>query len=148
MKISVRPIEKDEIKLVYELEKAIFHPIYYPQFVLKQFYDLMPKLFLVAVNASNEVLGYTQGGINVEKNEGWILSLATNEKYRRNGIGGQLSKKIVELLKSKGMKNILLTVHPANESAVNLYDRLGFKLNEAVDDYYGDGEPRLVMEMK
>ena len=73
MGIVIRQIKEEEIKEVYELERHVFQPINYPQFVLKQFYDLMPDLFLVAANESNEILGYTQGGINMGKKTGWIL---------------------------------------------------------------------------
>ena len=148
MGIVIRQIKKEEIREVYELERIVFQPINYPQFVLQQFYDLMQDLFLAAVDENNEILGYTQGGINIGKKEGWILSLATKEEHRGKGIGEKLSQKVIALLKSKGVKNIMLTVHPENASAVKLYKRLGFMICKNVTDYYGDGEPRLVMELK
>lgn len=147
MSIIIRQVKQPEIADVYELEKNIFQPINYPQFVLKQFYDLMPELFLVAVNEKEEIIGFTQGGVNIEEKKGWILSLAIKETVRGNGIGSLLSQKVIELLKSKSMNRIYLTVHPENKSAIGLYNKLGFKIHENVMNYYGDGEPRLVMEL-
>ena len=145
MNIVVRPVSKNEIGKVYELEKNIFQPINYPQFVLKQFYDLMPDLFLVAVNEENEVLGYVQGGRNIESEVGWVLSLATKPECRGKGIWRMLSEKVIALLRKKGAKSILLTVHPENKSAIHLYEKLDFTTDKIIEDYYGDGEPRWVM---
>lgn len=148
MNTIIRQVQKHEIEDVYKLEKNIFQPINYPQFVLKQFYDLMPDLFMVAVDEENEIIGYAQGGINIDKKEGWILSLATNQNSRGKGIGRLLSQKVMELFKSKGINRILLTVHPKNVPATHLYNKLGFEVHEKVENYYGDGEPRLLMELK
>ena len=148
MSFTVRQVKKSEIEKVYELEKNIFQPINYPQFVLKQFYDLMPELFLVAVNEHDEIIGYTQGGINFAKKEGWILSLATKKSERGRGIGRKLSERVIELLKTKRANSIYLTVHPDNLPAVELYQKLSFKSHEKVMNYYGDGEPRLVMRLE
>ena len=148
MTMNIRQVRKTEIDKVYDLESHIFQPINYPLFVLRQFYDLMPELFLVAADDSGHILGYTQGGINIEEKVGWILSLATEEAHRRKGIGKQLSQKVIQLLWSKGVKNILLTVHPENTAASRLYHRIGFNIYQEVADYYEDGEPRLVMELR
>ena len=148
MEVIIRQVRKHEIDDVYMLEKNVYKPINYPMFVLRQFYDLMPELFLVALNENNEILGYTQGGLNIENNEGWILSLATNQKHRGKGVGGLLSKKLIDRLKLRYIERILLTVHPENDSAVSLYTRMGFKINDEVQDYYGDGEPRFEMELR
>lgn len=147
MNTIIRQVEKHEIRDVYELEKNVFQPINYPYFVLRQFYDLIPDLFLVAVNEENEIVGFTQGGINIQKKEGWILSLATNQDSRGKGIGRLLSQKVIELFKSKEIDRILLTVHPENAPATHLYNKLGFEIHEKIENYYGDGEPRYVMEL-
>ena len=148
MNTIIRQVEKHEIRDVYELEKNVFQPINYPYFVLRQFYDLMPDLFLVAVNEENEIVGFTQGGINNKKKEGWILSLATNQDSRGKGIGRLLSQKVIELFKSKEIDRILLTVHPENAPATHLYYKLEFEIHEKIENYYGDGEPRLVMKLR
>jgi ribosomal-protein-alanine N-acetyltransferase len=148
MNTIIRQVKKHEIQDVYNLEKNVFQPINYPLFVLRQFYDLMPDLFLVAVDEENEIIGYTQGGINIDKKEGWILSLATNQNSRGKGIGRLLSQKVIELFRSKRIDRILLTVHPGNLPATHLYKKMGFEVHEKIENYYGDGELRLVMELK
>jgi len=41
-------------------------------------------------------------------------------------------------------KKLSLVVHPDN-LAVKLYESFGFKRESLVENYFGDGEPRLVM---
>lgn len=42
-------------------------------------------------------------------------------------------------------KRIDLVTHPENNKAVNLYASLGFAIESRKEDYFGDGEPRIVM---
>jgi len=145
---NVRQVRINELHIIYELEKSAFTPMNYPLFVLRQFYDLLPELFLVAVDKTDSILGYTLGGINLDNNQAWILSLAINQNYQGQGIGYSLSQKLIEKIHNKGMKNIFLTVHPENNSAIMLYKKLGFQGHEKTMDYYGDGKPRLVMVLQ
>ena len=144
----IRVPSKNELGQIYELEKQIFEPMNYPLFVIKQFYDFMRQMMLVAVNEQNEVIGYTLGGMNSEEQIGWILSLATRQNYQGQGIGRSITEEILDVLRSKGAKDIHLTAHPENKPAIQLYNKLGFETVEEVQDYYGDGEPRLVMRLK
>ena len=148
MKVVIRQAGETDLASVYEMERKIFTPINYPMFVLRQFFDLMPELFLVAEGEGGEILGYTQGGINQEQRKGWILSLAIRKENRGMGIGRMLSQDVIRRLRSKNVTKICLTVHPDNSSAKHLYEDLGFYVHEKIKDYYGDGEPRLVMDLK
>jgi ribosomal-protein-alanine N-acetyltransferase len=142
MKIKIRKIEIVEIKEIFELDKKEFEPMNYPLFVLKQYYDLFSELFLVAENENKDILGYIIGGINT--NEGWILSLATKREYQGQGIGTKLCKSLLNLI---NIDCILLTVHPDNLGAIHMYEKLGFKISERKENYYGDHSPRNIMKL-
>jgi ribosomal-protein-alanine N-acetyltransferase len=43
------------------------------------------------------------------------------------------------------VKRIDLVTHPDNTKAINLYESLGFKIESTIENYFGDGEPRIVM---
>ena len=148
MKVIIRQVFKEELAKIFELEKRVFEPMNYPLFVLRQFYDLMPDLFLAATNETDDILGYTLGGIDIENKQGWILSLLTNPEHQGKGIGFSLLKKLVEIFRKKEMKRVLLTVHPKNKPALELYYKLGFELKELVKDYFGDESPRYVLKLK
>jgi ribosomal-protein-alanine N-acetyltransferase len=38
-----------------------------------------------------------------------------------------------------------LVTHPQNDIALKLYTSLGFKVESREENYFGDGEPRLVL---
>jgi ribosomal-protein-alanine N-acetyltransferase len=49
------------------------------------------------------------------------------------------------LEKCKGTDRIDLVTHPENKNALQLYMSLGFKVESRRENYFGDGEPRLVL---
>lgn len=49
------------------------------------------------------------------------------------------------LEKCKGADRVDLVTHPENRSALELYSSLGFKVEARQENYFGDGEPRLVL---
>jgi ribosomal-protein-alanine N-acetyltransferase len=51
------------------------------------------------------------------------------------------------LEKCKGSNRIDLVTHPENSSALELYSSLGFKVESRQENYFGDGEPRLVLAL-
>ena len=73
----------------------------------------------------------------------YISNVAVDPKYRRQGIARTVMLFILE--KCKGSSRIELVVHPENENAIQLYSSLGFKVESRQENYFGDGEPRLVL---
>lgn len=144
MTVKIRKVEITEIQEIFEIDKKEFEPMNYPLFVLKQYYDLFSDLFLVAENETNDILGYIIGGINTDNNEGWVLSVATKTAYRGHGIGTQLCE---ALLNKFRVNCVLLTVHPDNFGAIHIYKKLGFKISERKENYYGDNSPRNIMKL-
>ena len=61
------------------------------------------------------------------------------------GIGRAAMEKILDEI--KGTSTIDLVTHPDNTRAINLYESLGFTKGEVKENYYGDGEPRVVMTL-
>lgn len=47
--------------------------------------------------------------------------------------------------KLEGVKRLDLTVHPENTPAIRLYEKFGFKTESRKENYFGDGEPRLIL---
>lgn len=116
----------------------------YPLFVLKQYYDLFSDLFLVAENETKDILGYIIGGINTGNNEGWVLSVATKITYLGQGVGTQLCE---ALLNKFRVDCVFLTVHPDNLRAIHIYKKLGFKISERKENYYGENSLRNIMKL-
>ncbi len=72
-----------------------------------------------------------------------ITGLMVDPRYQNQGIGREALTAILDEL--KGIKRIELVTHPENESAISLYQSLGFHIESRIEDYYGDGQPRFVL---
>jgi ribosomal protein S18 acetylase RimI-like enzyme len=76
-------------------------------------------------------------------NSVYISSVAIDPAYRRQGIARAAMIYILEKTKDAG--RIDLVTHPENANALRLYASLGFRIESRRENYYGDGEPRLVL---
>ncbi len=75
----------------------------------------------------------------------YVSNLAVDPTYRRRGIARAAMLLILE--KCKGSHRIDLVTHPENKNALRLYRSLGFKVESRQENYFGDGEPRLVLAL-
>ncbi len=80
-----------------------------------------------------------------EENTAYLYGLAVAKEYRGQGWGKQLLAESLQEIKEKGIKQVELTVDPANKRACTLYRKFGFEKIEQRKDEYGAGEDRLVM---
>lgn len=75
----------------------------------------------------------------------YISGLAIHHDFQNRGVGRVAMIKVLEELKN--VPTIDLATHPDNERAIKLYESLGFTLGERVENYFGDGEPRIIMTL-
>ena len=73
----------------------------------------------------------------------YISNVAVHQMYRRQGIARAAMSFILE--KCKGTHRVDLVTHPENKNALQLYESLGFKVESHQENYFDDGEPRLVL---
>jgi len=82
-------------------------------------------------------------------NVAYIWGLYTDASVRRKGIAKLLmSKMLEELSKDRGIQTIRLEVNVEQESAVKLYESLGFKKTKAFSQRMGDGLEHQEIEMQ
>ncbi len=72
----------------------------------------------------------------------YISNMAVLPEYRGQHIARTAMEMILNIIGPA--PKIWLVVHPENV-ALNLYTSLGFIVEKQVENYYGDGEPRLVL---
>lgn len=66
-----------------------------------------------------------------------VVSIAILPEYRGKGLGNLLLINTIDYAKKRWKnKNLLLHVRPSNEIALKLYEKIGFKLNKVVKNYY------------
>ncbi|MBO4278293.1 MAG: GNAT family N-acetyltransferase [Spirochaetales bacterium] len=63
------------------------------------------------------------------------LAISLYREYRGNGIGTEMMRRMLELLKQQGYRKVSLSCQKANK-AVDLYRRYGFMVHEDKDDEF------------
>lgn len=105
--------------------------------------DLYPEGFIVAETRSG-ICGFLLGVVE-RAYEARILILAVDAEARGRGIGARLVHLFEERFLSRGIRRINLEVRVTNESAIRLYERLGFERRKILPRYYADGEDAFLM---
>ena len=78
-----------------------------------------------------------------ESESATIAGLAISPEFQKMGVGQKTMEIILDELKD--LKLINLLTHPENIGAVKLYQSLGFVIKDKKENYFGDGEPRILM---
>jgi ribosomal protein S18 acetylase RimI-like enzyme len=73
-----------------------------------------------------------------------IKAIVVHPEKQGVGYGRFMMEKIIEL--TKGFTKYLVT-HPMNSSAIIFYLKSNFQIYGWKDNYYGDGEPRLLFKL-
>ena len=88
----------------------------------------------------DKVLGYLE--IRLVDGVLDIMNLFVNEEDRRKGIATELMNNMIQ---EENYSRIMLEVNENNDSAIRLYNKLGFKEISLRDRYYGE-DTAIIME--
>jgi len=138
----IREFKRPDLKRVLEIETESFNDPY-PASILIDVYNLGAG-FLVA-QQDNMVVGYIIFWIRYE-DEGHIISLAVDKKYKKKGVGKELVGYAVNIFDKCNVREIKLEVRAENKGARKFYKKLGFSEKEIIKEYYEDGEDAVVMK--
>ena len=104
--------------------------------------DELEKTVTYLLEKDDKVVGYVSYEIKSEEHA-YLSSLVIDPEFQGQGIGREA---LTNVLKELEMKNIIdLTVHPENSDALRLYLSLGFQIESRRENFYGDGQPRLIL---
>jgi ribosomal protein S18 acetylase RimI-like enzyme len=94
------------------------------------------------IKFNNEVAGSIQYQIK-NPDKVYLSGLVIKPEFQGKGIARGALEIVLE--KFKTVKQIYLVTHPENTKAIKLYESLGFMVGEKIENYFGDGEPRIVL---
>lgn len=141
-KITLRGATIEDVEQYIVLENKVnsktYHALVSKDDVIKEGLD---NIFLFKIGPK------TVGHITYQAKEDGSIhlgGLAIDPEFQGKGYGRKAMRLVLE--KSKTAPKIDLVTHPENAKAVNLYRSLGFEIVERKENYWGDGEPRVVME--
>jgi ribosomal-protein-alanine N-acetyltransferase len=99
---------------------------------------------MVAMDSEGRIVGYICPMLVID--EGHILNVAVDKKFRGRGIGRQLVERVLMDCRSQNAEFVSLEVRPSNVAAISLYRQLGFIVTGRRKAYYENGEDALMME--
>ncbi len=88
------------------------------------------KLHIYNIVSNNDNVGiiwFSEKSIH-DPNIAWLGWVYVHDFFKRKGFASKAILKMENLLKSKNIKSIGLNVYANNQSAKNLYDKLGYKI--------------------
>jgi len=145
MNFTLRLATVKDVPEIAALEGAVFGSHAYPQIVIRQFFDALPTLMIVAEAAGGDIVGYTTGALQTGLTDAWMLSLAVSKSVRRSGVAIALIDGLSGAAKELGAKTLKLTVMPSNHAARSAYEKGGFDFESEDPDYFGVGDGRIVL---
>lgn len=148
----MRQFNTKDLESVIEINRTCL-PENYASFFFLDTYRSCPTAFVVA-EVGTRVVGYIMcriehGFSDIRRlrfvRKGHIISVAVLPDYRRAGIASELVKQAVAAVREMNGDECYLEVRATNESALRLYEKLGFTLAKRAPHYYADGAEALVM---
>lgn len=128
----IRKMTSDDVISVHNLETECFDRPWSLQSIEKEV-ENNNSLFCVC-EEEGKVVGYA--GMYYVCGEGDITNVAITKEYRGRGLGREL---LTEMFKMANIDNIFeftLEVRETNLAAMNLYKRLGFKVEGVRKNFY------------
>lgn len=96
------------------------------------------QTFHVFVIEEKELIGYIIIWINEIYSE--IIDLVIKEEFRGKGNGKKLLVYTFNFLINNNVKSLSLEVSQINHQAIKLYEKLGFKKERIIENYYDDSD--------
>ena len=129
--MDVRTYSPQDEKAVVELWKIcnLIRPWNNPHLDIQRKMRVNPELFLVGT-IDDRVIATAMGGY--EGHRGWVNYLAVDPAHQRQGLGHRMMQEIEKRLLEMGCPKINLQVREGNTSALEFYNRIGYKDDHAV----------------
>lgn len=120
---DIKLMEECDLEQVVEIEKSIFSDPWSRQSFLDSLKQDM-CVYLVVKN-QEEIVAYC--GLYVVQDEGQITNVAVKENYRNAHIATDMLNELIKQAIVKGAHNFTLEVRASNNTAIHIYEKLGFK---------------------
>jgi len=132
----IRKITTKDLNSIIDLERKCFNKyIAYTPRQLKYLITIANSSCLVET-INEKIRGFIIVLYCNGKRVAGVETLNVDPLYRRNGVGKKLLNAAEEEMYSRFIKKIRLEVSIGNISAINLYERLGFKKIALLKEYY------------
>ena len=151
----IRRCEEKDLVSVMDIN-LIALPEHYSDYFFESILRELPEAFIVA-ELNDRIVGYIMckiefGFSNYRKlgfvKKGHVVSVAVLERDRGKGIGKALMLEGISGVMGRKSDEIYLEVRVSNESAIKMYEKLGFQIKSKLRTYYRDGEDAYLMALE
>ncbi len=144
--VQLRVATSADISSLIKLEKSVSGKnIYSPMLDENEWREELGRAQVFLIENDSGVIGNVSYQ-HKEHDHVYISGLVVDPRFQGKGIGRQVLTQLLERLKD--VKRIDLVTHPDNQAALQLYQSLGFVVESRKENYYGDGEPRLILALE
>jgi ribosomal protein S18 acetylase RimI-like enzyme len=143
MSVSYRKAEHEDITTLIDIEKtAAKLKTYSPMLEEAEWVEAMNVGAVYIIEKDGEVAGSLMYEIKTNEHV-YISGIVILPIFQGQGIARESMNYILKEIGDRA--RIDLVTHPDNVKAIQLYESLGFKIESRKENYFGDGEPRVVM---
>jgi len=126
------------------MEKEIYGKAGWSAAQFKEEFAKAPKdAYYIAAESDGELIGYA--GIYYVSDFADVHTITVAADHRRNGIGREFLKRLINWARVKKAEAIMLEVRVGNEEALPLYLQNGFTEINRRPNYYGPGLTAIIM---
>ena len=151
----IRNCEERDLVSVIEINMMTL-PEHYSDYFFESILRELPEAFIIA-EINDRIVGYIMckiefGFSNFRKlgfvKKGHVVSVAVLPEHRGKGLGKALMLEGINGVMSRKSDEIYLEVRKSNESAIKMYQKLGFQIKSNLRTYYRDGEDAYLMALE
>lgn len=144
--IALERATSDNIDDFLELERSVEgHSTYSAMTNRAEVLEEIRKNVVYLIRKDDHTVGSIMYEMKTPKHA-HISGLVVHPDVQGQGIG---KAAMIKVLKELAYIPVIdLVTHPDNERAIRLYESLGFTLGECIENYFGDGEPRVVLTLR
>lgn len=144
--ITLERASADDAAVFLDIEKSIpLTPTYSPTADLSEALEEIRNNIIYLIRKGDKIAGNVMYQMK-SSDHAYISGVTIRPDFQGQGIGKAALEKVLEELKD--VPTIDLVTHPDNARAIELYKSLGFTVGERVENYFDDGEPRIMMTLK
>lgn len=141
--ITIVSLKEEDIDQVLEIENLSFLDPWTRRMYLSEIREKSDSYFITA-KLGEKIIGY--GGFWLVVDEMHLVNIAVHPNFRRQGVGTQIMKYLLNLAKQLGAKRATLEVRVSNVAAQKFYAKFGFIAVALRKKYYSNNkEDALIM---
>lgn len=146
MSINLKKATLSDIPTLITLERSVAGTnIYSPMLEADEWKEALQKGEVCLIEKDHVIAGNVSYEIK-NKDHIYISGLVVDPRFQGRGIAKTALTQVLKKLQDT--RRIDLVTHPDNTKALALYQSLGFIIESRKENYYGDGEPRLVLVLQ